>query len=340
MAKEWNEYLKEANKATAETKNRDLEIIENNRQKTIDTTTDTYNASIANVKSAYENQYEKNAVQKYINEKQIAEKNANLGLTNSGLNRTQQTAAQLSYANQRGKIDLDKQNAINTLEKELASAVATINQELDNSKLNIEQYYTQLDSANAQNMYNTDTTNESNERIAKIEAENNLKLAEINSKNDYNQEYYSQEYYNQIISELESKYNNYINPDDILVDENGNIVAISGYNLKNNVSNDSDTVILHKGATVSDFKPKKGDNFKIQMNEKKYSVENKGKVTLENTLKKLKKCKAGNNSILTYDNNMYIKYDGDYYEIGNIEFLFFKNEGKNKALSELKKDSK
>lgn len=171
MAKEWNEYVIEANKATAEKKNKDLEVVENNRQKTIDTTTNTYNTSIANVKSAYEEQYEKNAVQKYINEKQIAEKNANLGLTNSGLSRTQQTAVQLSYANQRYKIDLEKQNAINTLEKELASAVATINQESDNSKLNIEQYYTQLDSANAQNMYNTDATNESNERIAKEQLE-------------------------------------------------------------------------------------------------------------------------------------------------------------------------
>lgn len=335
MGKEWNEYVKVADEATAKKKSEDLSVIESNRKKTIDATTDTYNTSISNVNTSYADQYERNAVQKYINEKQIAEKNANLGLTNSGLNRTQQTAVQLSYANQRGKIDLEKQNAINTLEKELASAVATINQESDNAKLNIEQYYTQLNNANAQNMYNTDATNESNERIAKIEAENNLKLAEINSKNDY-----TQEYYNQVISELESKYNNYINPDDILVDENGNIIAIEGYNLKNNVSDASNTVIWHKGVTVSGFRPKKGDNFKIYMNEKKYSVENKGKVTLENTINELKKCKAENNSILTYNDNMYIKYDGNYYEIGNIEFLFIETEGKNKAISALKKDSK
>lgn len=182
MAKEWNEYVKLADETTAKKKSEDLSVIESNRKKTIDATTDTYNTSISNINTSYADQYEKNAVQKYINEKQIAEKNANLGLKNSGLNRTQQTAVQLSYTNQREKIDLEKQNAINTLEKELASAVATINQESDNAKLNIEQYYTQLNNANAQNMYNTDATNESNERIAKAQLE---KYSKINNENTY-----------------------------------------------------------------------------------------------------------------------------------------------------------
>ena len=74
-----------------------------------------YGKLIEDEKIAYEDQYQKNAVQKLINEQQIAEHNANLGLTDSGLNRTQQTAVQLSYANQKGDIDIARQSKLDEL---------------------------------------------------------------------------------------------------------------------------------------------------------------------------------------------------------------------------------
>lgn len=89
---------------------------------------DEYGTLIDETKVAYENEYERNAVQKLINERQIAERNANLGLTDSGLNRTQQTAAQMSYANQKGKIDLAKKGALDKLTQNLASSLSSIEQ--------------------------------------------------------------------------------------------------------------------------------------------------------------------------------------------------------------------
>ena len=95
-----------------------------NSQKTV--TQDEHNRLIDSIEKDYADEYQKNAVQKLINERQIAETNENLGLTDSGLNRTQQTAAQLSYANQKGKLDIAKQTRLDEQSAALASAIAQI----------------------------------------------------------------------------------------------------------------------------------------------------------------------------------------------------------------------
>ena len=86
----------------------------------------TYNRQIQETNNSYEDMYSENAVRKLINEREIAENMANMGLTDSGLNRTQQTAAQLSYANSKNKIDINRQKAVDTLTAALADAVSQI----------------------------------------------------------------------------------------------------------------------------------------------------------------------------------------------------------------------
>ena len=89
-------------------------------------TQDTYDRQIKDTNNSYEDMYRENAVQKLINERKIAEDMAGLGLTDSGLNRTQQTAVQLSYANGKNKIDVNRQKAVDTLTASLADAVSRI----------------------------------------------------------------------------------------------------------------------------------------------------------------------------------------------------------------------
>jgi len=89
-------------------------------------TQNTYNRQIQDTNNSYEDMYRENAVQKLINEREIAEDMAGLGLTDSGLNRTQQTAVQLSYANGKNKIDVNRQKAVDTLTASLADAVSRI----------------------------------------------------------------------------------------------------------------------------------------------------------------------------------------------------------------------
>lgn len=89
-------------------------------------TQNTYDRQIKDTNNSYEDMYRENAVQRLINEREIAEDMAGLGLTDSGLNRTQQAAVQLSYANSRNKIDTNRQKAVDTLTASLADAISSI----------------------------------------------------------------------------------------------------------------------------------------------------------------------------------------------------------------------
>lgn len=119
---------------------------------------------VSDTNTEYATQYERNAVQKLINEKQIAEKMSNLGLTDSGLNRTQQTAVQLSYANQKGKIDLAKQSALDNLALNLTSALSEIESNRSMDLLESKQRWNDKAYSVGETNYNNDLT-AVNERI-------------------------------------------------------------------------------------------------------------------------------------------------------------------------------
>lgn len=143
-----NAYAGQVNKEIAE-KNK---IFDTQKQQA----TDTYNRQIAETNNSYENLYRENAVQKLIKEREIAENMANLGLTDSGLNRTQQTAVQLSHANNKNKIDLNRQKAVDSLTASLADAVKTIDINRSSAENEIRSGYYNLAVTNAQKAYQTD----------------------------------------------------------------------------------------------------------------------------------------------------------------------------------------
>ena len=96
MPKTYAEYYEETKKQTNEQREKDIKTIEDGAKTSIESATNSYNLAVDSAKKDYESLYEKNAVQKIINEHMIAQKNAELGLTDSGLNRSQQTESQLS----------------------------------------------------------------------------------------------------------------------------------------------------------------------------------------------------------------------------------------------------
>ena len=146
-------------------------------QKTV--TTDEYNRDIEQTKQSYADAYQKNAVQKLINERQIAENMENLGLTDSGLNRTQQTAAQLSYANQKGKLDISKQQTLAQKSGALAAALATIEQNRATALADNADYWSSVADKNAQEIYKTNYDAYTAEQKAIIEANTKLQEAAI-----------------------------------------------------------------------------------------------------------------------------------------------------------------
>ena len=95
-------------------------------------TEDVYNRAINQTSSDAESSYRQNEVDRIFNEKKIAEVNANLGLTNSGLNRTQQTAVQLSHSNRDYEISKARQDAIDNIALEKAGKIT----EIENNRQN------------------------------------------------------------------------------------------------------------------------------------------------------------------------------------------------------------
>ncbi len=107
----------------------------------VESTNRDYDTQVFEQGRAYEDQYRENAVQKEINKRQVAESMANLGLTDSGLNRTQQTAVQLSYGNNKANIDRQRQLGIDSLNYSRRQALDTIEQNRLASQAEIDRAY-------------------------------------------------------------------------------------------------------------------------------------------------------------------------------------------------------
>lgn len=105
-------------------------------------------ANIKNLNSTYDDQQRAIEVQKLINERKVAESMANLGLTDSGLNRTQQTAVQLSAANARYQLDRQKQAAIDSYNLDRSNQIAQIEQNRLATDIDIDNTYRQLEESN------------------------------------------------------------------------------------------------------------------------------------------------------------------------------------------------
>ncbi len=135
------DYTKQATEYYADSKASDIKSTNALYDSEKQSTNESYDKQVFDTNKSYQDQYRENAVQKEINKRQVAESMANLGLTDSGLNRTQLTAAQLSYGNNKATIDSDKQNAINDLEFSRSQAIDTIEQNRASALSTIDQNY-------------------------------------------------------------------------------------------------------------------------------------------------------------------------------------------------------
>ena len=114
-----------------------------------------------------------------------------------------------------------------------------------------------------------------------------------------------------------NQYENWINPDDIEVDEEtGAIINIKGHTIAG-----ADGKGTKNSPAVDGFRPVTGDNFTISIGDKEYKVENWGKVkdneTNKEKLKALEKADAYGD-IRVYNGKAYIKYNDEYYQLGDL----------------------
>ncbi len=167
-----------------------------------------YGTQIADTEDTYESELKKNEVQRVLNERQIERRMAEMGLTDSGLNRTQSTAVQLSYANQKGDLMKQRQKAVDTLAAAMRSAQkenalnynATVAQNEAEYNSTVAQWDSERETA-AQNYgleaYNADVEAENerikaqNEAIEKQAAAKTALIDIITKKNENGSSYYS-----------------------------------------------------------------------------------------------------------------------------------------------------
>lgn len=82
-----------------------------------------YQTQIEQLQSQYRELYDANAVQELVNRRQVQETMANMGLTDSGLNRTQQTAIALQRGNADAAARLEQQQKTQELQDKIAQII-------------------------------------------------------------------------------------------------------------------------------------------------------------------------------------------------------------------------
>ena len=150
-----SKYEKQADKYINPLENEELAKNKKLWQQKAQDTRKYYDNQIFEAGRAYEDQYRDNAVQKAINERQVAESMANLGLTDSGLDRTQQTAVILSAANNRAAIDRARQQSIDNIELQKTGDLSTIRQGYLSDQATIRQNYDKMKTDYASSLYDT-----------------------------------------------------------------------------------------------------------------------------------------------------------------------------------------
>ena len=117
---------------------------------------------------------------------------------------------------------------------------------------------------------------------------------------------------NSQISGLNTQISGMLDPEKIEVDpETGDWVKYDGKAVTGSTSTKTVT------PTVSGFRTTKGDNFTIKLGDKSYKVENKGKVSDKDTIKKLANATSYGN-IKIYKGTAYLVHGNSYYKLGAL----------------------
>ena len=171
MSKTYEEFLKEQQKLSAQQKNADIESANSLYDAQVESVNGAYEPEKKNIELVYSDAIDENNVQRIINERQIAESMANAGSTDSGLNRTQLTASQLSHSNNYAKLRRQEQAAFDELDRAIAQEISQIEQNRQSTLAGIESEYAANDRSAATSMFNKQQEEETARYKATLEAQ-------------------------------------------------------------------------------------------------------------------------------------------------------------------------
>lgn len=148
-----------------------------------------YQAQIEQLPEAYQKQFDANAVQELVGRRKVEEAMANMGLTDSGLNRTQQTALSVQRGNADAAARLEQQKKTQELQDKIAQLIeagaAQKQQQAAGVLSNTANWFNDAlagsyNTAMQQgtSMYNADLAREEQARQAELDRQNALAVAD------------------------------------------------------------------------------------------------------------------------------------------------------------------
>lgn len=137
----------------------------------------------------YQSGFDANAIQQKINERQVAERMANMGMTNSGLNRTQQTAINIQRSNADAALRTQINSATNSLKQQIADLYASGESQKAENSAKARYDLEQKNQAVYENMMNNLYSSSSAYEKAMIEADAKAKEARIKAAQEKQKQY-------------------------------------------------------------------------------------------------------------------------------------------------------
>lgn len=162
-----NKIRKETEQQYNPERNKELSLNNTDFDNQKQSVTKKYKRSMDEAGDAYAPLYSEASVQKYINEKQIAENMANLGLADSGVKDLYREGIGNTYLNTEGRLNLSRQKDISSLSAELSDAVADIENQRALKKSEINSRYDSLINQTAEAKYKQAAAEEEQRRINK-----------------------------------------------------------------------------------------------------------------------------------------------------------------------------
>ena len=160
MAKTYTDYLQEILNAQEKEKENQKAGVDKKYESLSKEISEKYSSDIQALTEIYDDYIDKSYVQKLIDKKQVQETLANMGLTDSGIHRTEQTAVQLSHSNRVGKYTALKQQQIDSLAKEMRGKLTDAKIQAENEKTTIDNQFRKEAESKATEFYKNQETQE------------------------------------------------------------------------------------------------------------------------------------------------------------------------------------
>ena len=184
MANDLNYFKKQTSKNYADSEAAAIQAAKDTANANIKLIEDNYGTQIADAKAAYDPLFRQNEIQRAVNERYLERRAAEMGLTDSGLSRTQQTANRLSYSNQNAEYMRQRQKAVDTLKAAMDAKILEQNTNLNSNIAGIKTTYADKRTADAVSMYNEAVKNETELEKEKLKYINNAATTATDQFND------------------------------------------------------------------------------------------------------------------------------------------------------------